>query len=52
MEEKLCPLLTCSAKEAVHCMEENCAWWRTYYSQARGKTGACALLDIARSIDA
>lgn len=31
---------------------KSCAWWRILYSQVRGKTGACALLDIARNIDA
>lgn len=52
MQEKICPLLTRSADKPFCCLGEGCAWWRILYSQVRGKTGACALLDIARSIDA
>jgi len=52
MQEKICPLLTRSADKPVCCLGESCAWWRILYSQVRGKAGAGALLDIARSIDA
>ena len=52
MPEKICPLLTRSADKPVCCLKKSCAWWRILYSQVRGKAGACALLDIARSLDA
>ena len=51
MEKKICPLLTRSAAKPVCCLGEKCAWWCVLYSQIRGKTGSCALLEIARSID-
>lgn len=47
VQQKLCPLLTRSTGEPTNCQGMYCAWWRTT-GECRG---ACALLDIARSLD-
>lgn len=51
MQQKICPLLTRSVDKPVYCLGACCAWWRSYYSEVSSTGGACALLDIARSID-
>ena len=45
-KKKLCPMMFASGVLPYRCVEEECAWWVTYYRGAKNETSECVIRTI------
>ena len=44
-KKKLCPMMFAN-QHPYRCVEEECAWWVTYYGGAKNETSECVMRTI------